>query len=334
MATSPNYINHIALVLDASGSMESLRSKVIEVADAQIAHLAKRSQELDQETRVTVYSFDDTVKCLIYDKDVLRLPSIKSLYHLGGMTALIDATMKSLDDLSKTATLYGDHAFLVYVLTDGQENRSRHTSRDLTQRLQKLDDNWTLAAFVPNQEGMRTAKNYGFLPENIAVWETSAKGMEKAGQVILQATDAYMTMRSTGVRGSRSLFTLDTSNLSAGTVQATLDALTPGQFRIYRVPNDIAIADFIEAKTKRPYRLGEAFYQLTKRETIQAAKKIALYEAGKHRVFTGDAARKLLGLPNADVKVSPTDHPKYDFFVQSTSVNRKLIAGTDVLVLS
>lgn len=46
-----NYINHIALVLDASGSMQYLAQDVVKVADNQIAYLAQRSNELDQETR-------------------------------------------------------------------------------------------------------------------------------------------------------------------------------------------------------------------------------------------------------------------------------------------
>ena len=48
-----NYINHIALVLDASGSMSHLSSAVVQVADNQVQYLAARSKELDQETRAT-----------------------------------------------------------------------------------------------------------------------------------------------------------------------------------------------------------------------------------------------------------------------------------------
>lgn len=63
MSGNQNYINHVALVLDASSSMSRLSGKVIEVADQQIAYLARRSRELDQETRVTVYVFANKVEC-------------------------------------------------------------------------------------------------------------------------------------------------------------------------------------------------------------------------------------------------------------------------------
>lgn len=218
-----NYINHIALVLDASGSMDRHREQLIKVADDQIAYLAQRSKDLDQETRVTVYSFDNTVECLVYDKDVLRLPSIRQLYRIGGMTALIDATLKSQDDLAHTWEGYGDHSFLTFVLTDGAENASTGGSGigshyltpserqkiidNLASRLTNLPDHWTVAVLVPDQVGKREAMKFGFPRDNIAIWDaTSSQGVEEAVSVIRTATDTYMTGRAKGVRGTRSLF--------------------------------------------------------------------------------------------------------------------------------
>ena len=67
MHKAQRLINHVALVLDGSGSMSSHKNNVIKVADEQIRHLMLRSEELCQETRVSVYWFDDKVKCLIFD---------------------------------------------------------------------------------------------------------------------------------------------------------------------------------------------------------------------------------------------------------------------------
>lgn len=331
--TKQNYINHIALVLDASRSMASMASQVIGVADQQVAYLAQRSKELDQETRVTVYTFSNRViDCLFYDKDVLRLPSLKGLYRPDGQTALIDATIKALEDLEKTPELYGDHAFLAYVLTDGAENYSRHRPIDLSGRLERLRDNWTVAAFVPNATGVHEAKKFGFAPNNIAVWNADAKGVTEVGSVIRQTTDHYMQARSVGVRGTRSLFTPDTSLLSKRAV-SNLDKLGPGQFRSFHVERDERIDEFVGRQMKRPYALGEAYYQLTKSVIVQAQKTIALYAKREHAVYVGKQARVLLGLPDYEVTVRPTNHPEYDIFVQSTSMNRKLLAGTSVLII-
>jgi hypothetical protein len=328
-----NYINHIALVIDRSSSMAHHSDEVVKVADNQIAYLAKRSKELDQETRITMYSFDDTVECLIYDKDVLRMPSLKGLFQPRGSTALIDASIKAIDDLSQTPQLYGDHAFLVYVLTDGEENCSRGTHSALSTLINQLKENWTVAVFVPNQTGKFEAKKFGFPVDNIAVWDTvSNDGMTEVGETIRRATDAYMTSRATGVRGTKNLFNMAT--VDKRTVTASLKKLHPGQYRIAEVKAEGPIAPFVEKLTNRAYKLGEAFYQLSKTEKIQPDKAICLLDTKSKAVYSGTEARTLLGLPNHEVKVAPASHPDYQIFVQSTSVNRKLVPGTSLLIMS
>jgi hypothetical protein len=331
-----NYINHIALVLDASGSMSHLTDQVVKVADNQIAYLAQRSKELDQETRVTIYTFDypHRIKCIAYDKDVLRLPTLKGLYRPDGQTALIDATLKALDDLAKTPELYGEHAFLTYVLTDGAENNSHNGPATLEKRLKALPDHWTLACFVPNVNGVHEAKKFGFAKDNIAVWDTTAQGVKEVGETIRRATETFMTGRATGTRGYKNLFNLDTSKLTKANV-TNLPKLGPGQFRMFPVEQEGRIDEFVETKTKRAYVLGEAFYQLTKPVDVQPTKKVALYERKGHSVYIGKEARTLLGMPDSHtVKVSPAATPDFDIFIQSTSVNRKLFPGTHVLLVS
>lgn len=334
-SVTQNFINHVALVLDASGSMEHLARQVVEVADAQVKYLAQRSQEMDQETRLTVYTFDNYVTCLFYDKDVLRLPSLRGHYRASGGTALMDATHTAIDDLQATAQRYGDHSFLCYVLTDGEENASRKVVAPVLKRMiEGLPDNWTIAGFVPNPYGMHEAKKFGFSKDNLALWDTSARGMAEVGEVIRRTTDSYMTMRASGVRGTKSLFTPDTSHLNKASVKSVgARKLTPGQFRLVDVAQDGRIDDLVSRITGRPYVLGEGFYQLTKKVTVQAQKSIALLEKKTFTVFVGHQTRAVLGLPDFEVKIEPVSHPAYDIFVQSTSVNRKLFAGTKLLLV-
>lgn len=333
--SSQNYINHVVLVLDASSSMNPHKSELVRVADGQVKYLARRSQELDQETRVSIYSFNDRVQCLIYDKDVLRLPSIASLYRTGGMTALIDATVKSLDDLGQTATLYGDHAFLAFVLTDGQENRSTTRPSTLVTQLNRLPINWTVACLVPDQRSVFEAKGFGFPPENVAVWDTqTAAGVAEVGETIRVATDNFMVGREKGIRGTRSLFSTGLEAVNTQTVHSNLTPLKAGAYDLIPVHHDSAIREYIQSRGLH-YSIGKGFYQLTKREEIQPQKQIAIREKSTGSVYWGDAARDLLGLPrDVSVKVTPDINPEYDVFVQSTSVNRKLLRNTDVLVMA
>lgn len=333
--TSENYINHVALVLDASSSMRGLERTVIKVADEQVAYLAKRSTELDQETRITLYSFADNVDCMVYDKDALRLPSIQRYYRPSGMTALLDATSKAIDDLEKTAQLYGDHAFLVYVLTDGQENRSRKiTVEQISKKLKALSENWTVACLVPDIGGKILAEEYGFPAENIAVWETTERGLTEASNTILRATNSYMTSRATGVRGTKTLFSTSVDTLNKNTVKtAGLKVIPKDQYERFDIKegDSLTIRDFVEAKGYN-YVQGCAYYQLSKPENIQPQKEIVVRNKKTGRFYTGAEARELIGLRPENVRVKPDKNPEFDVFVQSTSVNRRLVPGTKLLV--
>ncbi|RBM12665.1 vWA domain-containing protein [Streptomyces sp. PT12] len=345
MSGIQNYINHVALVLDASSSMSHLSRKVVEVADQQIAYLARRSRELDQETRVTVYVFSDTVRCVIYDKDVLRMPSLKQLYRVGGMTALLAATLKSQRELAQTAQLYGDHSFLTFVLTDGQENAShrgpeapardpRELVRSVAELIETQEDNWTLAVLVPDQMGKREATQCGFPKDNIAIWDaTSTQGLEEAGQVIQQATEKFMVGRTKGIRGSRAVFSVGAEAVNKTTIEAAgLAPVDPSKYQLIQVARDAAIRDWV-VECGHTYRTGGAFYQLSKSEKIQARKRIAVLEKKTDRVYTGPEARALLGLPDVEVRVKPDHNDDFTIFVQSTSVNRKLVANTRLLLM-
>lgn len=345
MSGPQNYINHVALVLDASSSMSHLSSKVVEVADQQIAYLARRSRELDQETRVTVYVFANTVECVIYDKDVLRMPSLKQLYRAGGITALLAAALKSQRELARTAQLYGDHSFLTFVLTDGQENASHRCpdapSQDpgrliaaVSEMIEQQEDNWTLAVLVPDQMGKREAMRYGFPKDNIAIWDaTSTQGLEEAGQVIQEATEKFMIGRTKGVRGSRAVFSTGAEAVNEKTIKAAgLTPVKPSAYALIPVARDAGIREWV-VESGHTYRTGGAFYQLSKSEKIQPRKRIAVLEKKTDKVYTGLEARALLGLPDVEVRVKPHHNENFTIFVQSTSVNRKLVANTRLLLM-
>ena len=333
---SQNYINHVALVLDASSSMDDHTADVIKVADSQIQHLAKQSQIMDQETRVSVYTFSykSDIQCLVYDKDVLRLPSIAGLYHPYGMTALCSATTLAINDLRLTPEKYGEHAFLIYVVTDGFENDSLGADiKAMPKLIAGLPDHWTLAAFVPDSNSKHFAKSVGFGNDNIAIWNASAdNGFVEVGEVIRQSTDAFMQNRQSGIRGSKSIFNL--KPVSVKDIK-TLTPLTRGSYTVNKVPQDGRIDDFYAATTKHPYIAGKAFYQLTKLEEIQGHKQVAIRLDSTGDVYVGADARAKLGLPDNGMttKAKPGDHKDYTIFVQSTAHNRKLIGGTECLIL-
>lgn len=336
MHKAQRLINHVALVLDASWSMNGRQADVIRVTDEQIKHLALRSEELSQETRVSVYRFGETtIECLIFDMDVMRLPSADDLYEvLYENTSLLDAIMKSQKDLETTSQLYGDHAFLTFVLTDGQENRSKHYSAtDLSNHIKRAPVNWSLGFLVPDRQGQRYMERLGVLSDSIAVWDlASATGLNDAASRIRTATDNFMNARTKGVRGTRSVFGTGVDKVNEKTVTTNLTPLDAGSYSVHPVKMATAIRPFVES-LGRVYNQGMGFYHLTKSETIQARKQIIVVEKATDKAYGGTEARHLIGLPDGkEMRVRPDANPEYDIYVQSTSVNRKLLPGTNLLI--
>lgn len=337
--STQGYINHIAMVLDMSLSMSPHHRQLVQVADGQVAHLARRSKELDQETRVTIYTFNENVQCVVYDKDVLRLPSIASFYRPSGATALVDASMLCLEDLAMTPEKYGDHAFLIYVLTDGEENRSKlHTTATLNRRITSLPNHWTVASLVPDALAKHNAKQVGFPSDNVAVWNPdSASGVTEVGETIRTATDSFMTSRASGVRGTRTLFSNSADALNAHTVAAAgLTPLAPHRYTQVHIkaPDRVSVNTYIKDELGLTFRLGSVYYQLTKPEKVQANKAVLVQNKKTKQVFEGKAARDLLGLPDMEVRVKPDVNPEFNVFIQSNSTNRLLIPETELLILN
>lgn len=350
--TAKYLVNHVGFVLDASGSMSSHAKQLIEIADAEIAYLAQRSgsDELNQETRVAVYTFDDTAKCIVPERDVMRLPSIADVYELGGMTALVDATILSLDDFKLVSEKYGDHAFLLYVLTDGIENASSYQNRTaLPVRLRDLPSNVTVACLVPNENGRKGAVRYGFPENNIAIWDVSSvNGIKEVGKVVRQATENFMQSRATGLRSTTSLFSMGTEAVNERTVKGTLTPLSPDDYTLIPVTKPDPsydkgeywwIRDFAEFSGHR-YTAGHSgYYQFVyvkgkkPSEEVSPTKKVIVVHRDTGLAYGGQAARQLLNLPDNKTERIKFDRNKdYDIYILSSANNRHLIPGTNLLI--
>ena len=83
------------------------------------------------------------------------------------------------------------------------------------------------------------------------------------------------------------------------------------------------------------FKKGRGFYEFTKSVTVQPYKEVVLLDNTTGAMFSGDDARTMIGLPAMDtggnVQLHPGPLPGFTAFIQSTSVNRKLLAGTKFL---
>lgn len=112
--------------------------------------------------------------------------------------------------------------------------------------------------------------------------------------------------------------------------RADLRACAPGRFQVLDVGRDMAIKEFVN-ENGLLFKIGRGFYEFTKTETIQGHKEIVLMDRKTGDLYSGTAARELLGLSSTTARIRPASLDKYVVFVQSTSVNRRLVGGTRFL---
>ncbi len=336
--------NHIAILIDRSGSTQHIKPQLIAQFNAQAALIRDRSQTEHQKTHLSLYTFESTADRPLLFEVPLDLVDLKPLtpasYAIGGMTALFDSIGMAVEDLQHfhRDLRSEDHSFLIIVLTDGQENQSRRytpASINALMREKTLTDVWSFVFLVPPGDKRALVNAFGIPEGNVQEWDTtSARGVEAMGRSTASALGSYFTARSSGLRSTRSFFSTDLSHVSTAQVARQLTEVT-ALFASQYVIRDEAIRDFCDrhfCSAVRGYQTGNAYYELTKPETVQAGKKVVVENRHSGKRYSGPDARHLLGLPDGgEVRVRPGDHGDYKVFVQSTSVNRKLMAGTTVL---
>lgn len=330
--------NYIALVIDESGSMLGLES-AIKAGYAKLREQlqAKVTTDPDQDTLVSLYTFNGTVMHRLNPCTPQRMP-VSLVYHPKGQTALYAACAEAITDLRDMPDAHEEHvSFLIVVMTDGYENASFSVT---TQTLRTLiatvtaTGRWTLAFQVPDPACKRMLiGNLELAPDNVTTWEATERGVAAATGQTVSGVNTFYTSRASGLKAMTTFYVnTDLSKLSAKDVYERLDNVQM-RYSSFAVEREIEIRDFVERETAQAYRIGTAFYQLTKPEKIQPGKQILIVEKGARAIYGGAQARDLIGLPHGgDAKVVPGNHANWDIFVQSTSTNRKLVRGTRLLV--
>jgi hypothetical protein len=347
----PNLVDHVGLVFDGSSSMayDGHDKALIKVADGLIEHLAKQSKELCRQIRISVFQFADGYENLIWEMDVLHVPSIAGLYEAVGNTALWSAIIKSQRDLATIPQKYGDHGFVTYVITDGKNNRGDDSAQDVAKFLATQPENVNVAILVPNQEAVETAKRAGIPGGNIEVWDTtSASGIKEAGASITRSYDNYAAARTTGTRGSKTLFGGAAVVNQATIAAAGLKPIDPKTYKLIPLTpppgfvkdvDVMEIGPFVRSVNNGMYQVGSVYYPvlpaLKRNPRIGPEKGIVILHKSTNMAYTGPGVRTMLGLPEDGlVTVKPDANPEYLVYVESTSSNRHLTPHSKILMFT
>lgn len=332
--------NYVAIVRDHSGSMQSLKRKAAQDYNANVRALQEAARAEKQDTIVS------TVKCGIGSagsvvRDVVN-SNVRVLKEIAGAdyetsgasTPLFDSVAEAIDILQRVPDADDpDVSFLVMVITDGQENSSRMSGVQLGRKIRDLQstDRWTFAFRVPHGEA-RHLVSLGIPDGNILEWEQSERGFEVATRSTVSAISSYYQARTSGQKSVRTFYT-DLKGVDSRDLKVACEDISK-KVDVWKTGKDTELVrEFCERRSKRSFLKGAAFYELVKTEPkVQDYKMIAIRDRQTGAIYAGAAARQMLGLPpRGTARVVPGDHSKYDVFIQSTSVNRKLTPFTSVL---
>jgi hypothetical protein len=347
----PKLINHIAILLDSSGSISNrgLTTKMIEAFNQQVSTIKEQAYKTKQETYFSFYTFGAMVgeqhyrPYQIFTEKQIKLRQASTHveaaefltqynYQPYGNTPLVYCLEQAINDLSKAKKADdANTSFLLIIITDGEDTESNLAHKEQVRRLveQKTNtDRWTFTCAGPAM-----ARNpmlaLGFPQGNIHVFETTQQGVESMGFAAASGVQMYAAARSAGAFSVKSFYQTNLTNVKPEDIKGLQD--WTNKFRRLAVTKDTPIADFVQAQGL-PFSISKGFYELTKSEEIQAHKELALVNQKTGETYGGLEAKQLLGLPtDKTFKVKPGDHAGYKLFVQSTSANRKLIAGTEFL---
>lgn len=338
---------YIGIIRDHSGSMSRLTNQAMDDFNALVQEM-RESFDLHS-TIVTVvecgvgsrFSGFGAVEVPIPAQKLGNLLNISRYTANGSSTPLFDSVGKLITQLESNKRnddmLYGidnDYAFLVIAITDGEENASRlwYASNLKTEINRKqASDRWTFTFRVPRGYKNNLVNKLGIHEGNVVEWEVSEQGMQYSTAQTKSGIQSYSTMRSSGAT-STDKFYVDVAAINKAVVQRNLIDISNAVTILTTGSVVEEIKPFFERVSRKFYTIGTCYYQLTKTETLQVSKRIIVRDNLTGKTYAGTDARHILGLPdNREVKIVPKNFGNYTVFVQSTSVNRKLMPNTQVV---
>jgi hypothetical protein len=290
-----------------------------------LAQLHQDAQSLPH-AKVTVTHFNHEIfERREYDiKDVL--PRIEQI-STGGGTALNDTVADSIDQATDHATSY-----LIITITDGKDEHSRYY-RDPTKLRDKITkaigtDRFTFAFLCPPGEVQNIVSNYQIPAGCVKAWDATDLGIKTMAQDTSQGVTEFMNQRAHGKTKLEKFF-VDARKLSAEL--GTLTDIT-SVCKVLKVDREAVLQPFVE-DAGLTFVLGANFYELTKPEVLRTNRAILVRQKGTRQILSGPNVRQVLGLPNdRECKVEPGDMGNLELFLESTSHNRMLVRGTEVIV--
>jgi hypothetical protein len=197
MKTEKNDYTHITVILDRTGSMESIRDDIIGGFNA----FLEEQQKLPGKATMTLVQFDsqDPYEVICRFAPVFKVPKLdRNVYVPRASTPLLDAIGRGINDLEASLGSVDDTSqpakVVLAIVTDGQENASREFNRAqivkmIAEKTKKHD--WQFVFLSSDLEAIRDAESYGIARDANLPYVKDAKGTRDAWAVLSCNTAEY-----------------------------------------------------------------------------------------------------------------------------------------------
>jgi hypothetical protein len=200
----PDY-THIAVILDRTGSMESIRDDTIGGFNAFISE-----QKLQpNKATLTLVQFDsqDPYEIVHQVKNIQEVPELtRETYVPRATTPLLDAIGRGINDLDKCVSDMKEDdrptKVVFVVITDGQENASREFRRD--QILKMINEKekqygWQFVFLSADLDAINDAMAHGFQPAAAMAFDQTGVGVKNAWASVSQNISNYRSSKAKNV---------------------------------------------------------------------------------------------------------------------------------------
>ena len=183
------------VILDKSGSMESIRTEAINGYNETLGSIKSTQLKFleTQEHYVSLAAFCDCGIDMIYDmtpiKDADKLT--KEKYDPCCCTPLFDAIGKTVKSLKKKIANVDDAAVLVTIITDGYENSSKEWDAKGVSKLidECKEEGWMFSFIGAGEDVVKVATTISIT--NTMVWENTSEGTKKMFDIENDARAEY-----------------------------------------------------------------------------------------------------------------------------------------------
>ena len=197
MKNGKNDYTHITVILDRTGSMESIRDDIIGGFNA----FLEEQQKLPGKATMTLVQFDsqDPYEVLCRFAPVSEAPKLdRKVYVPRASTPLLDAIGRGINDLEASIGSMDKKArplkVVLAIVTDGQENASREFNKaqivKMIEEKTKKND-WQFVFLSSDLNAIRDAEAYGIDMQMSLAYVKDSQGTRNAFSVLSKNSADY-----------------------------------------------------------------------------------------------------------------------------------------------